>query len=710
MAFREPVMSEHAKKVLRWRESFLELDENIFSETMRTYLGEIKTPYNKQKLVESLESFLRKKEHLVAIKSLISSEELEVICAVVFIPDCTEEKLNCFFENTFSFSFLYEALNNLEERLIIFRYEKEGDTIIEFNPLLENAFYDLINVKKLLPDITYKETKEEPSVITPEFIACFISFVMENPNLSKQDRSLKKHTVQVVTQIFGDKISMIQVVFNAFLNLGVLKESGKGVEFDWNKLDKFVQQSFAEQLIYIVVASCGHFSRDNLKTQAQLFVDTIKNLEGIAFTKDLFLRTGFLAAARPKAQESARPSGSRFSKMLEENRALLAQPDSEAVKVSEAGGLERMFDAACCLGLLNACGITENKADVYLINQVVGQPSASQNEGFTKGMITVDPGMTVNLMPGFALKDIVPVIRFMSVSRYDTVSSFTIDRQSIMKGFDLGLTSKAIIALLDERAAFPVPETLAIQLDDWNASYSTASFYRGFVLKLEGKATLAAEHNSVLAPHIHTVIAPGIYLLDISEESEAIALMKESGLDFVGKIKTARTENQSADFFKLNLAGRKINERTGFEIPSETIETENAEEITDRMYAALAKLKLAHDQKEGLELRILHKVVINPVQLNPSILRLERVNANAMDFGGKVYIIDLAIKSGEKIEMSFGAGGLVVKGTPLSLSKRTDETYVEIQIEPGNVVREYAVGKASSVRRIRKGIYGSKGN
>lgn len=72
MAFREPVMSEHAKKVLRWRESFLYLDENRFSETMRTYLGEIKTPYNKQKLVESLESFLRQREHLVAIKSLVS--------------------------------------------------------------------------------------------------------------------------------------------------------------------------------------------------------------------------------------------------------------------------------------------------------------------------------------------------------------------------------------------------------------------------------------------------------------------------------------------------------------------------------------------------------------------------------------------------------------------------------------------------------------
>ena len=185
MAFREPVMSEHAKKILKWRGSFLELEENVFSEKMRTYLGEIKTPYNKHKLIENLESFLRQKEHLVAIKSLVTPQELELICAIVFIPDCTEEKLTLFFENTFSFSFLYETVNNLEERLIIFRYEKDGEIIIDFNPLLENAFYDLINVNRLLSEVSFKETKDDTPVITPEFIACFISFVMENPNLSK---------------------------------------------------------------------------------------------------------------------------------------------------------------------------------------------------------------------------------------------------------------------------------------------------------------------------------------------------------------------------------------------------------------------------------------------------------------------------------------------------------------------------------------------
>ena len=130
MNVREPVMSEHARKVLAWRESFLKMEENRFFEIMRMYLGEIKTPYNKQKLIMNLEGFFRKKENLINIKSFLSEDDIKLICAIVFIPDATENKLTSFFKNTFSYSFLYETLLNLEERLIIFREKKEVDFLL----------------------------------------------------------------------------------------------------------------------------------------------------------------------------------------------------------------------------------------------------------------------------------------------------------------------------------------------------------------------------------------------------------------------------------------------------------------------------------------------------------------------------------------------------------------------------------------------------
>ena len=45
-------------EIASWREYFLRLDDKQFLTLMRLYLGEIKTPYNKQNLIESLESIL----------------------------------------------------------------------------------------------------------------------------------------------------------------------------------------------------------------------------------------------------------------------------------------------------------------------------------------------------------------------------------------------------------------------------------------------------------------------------------------------------------------------------------------------------------------------------------------------------------------------------------------------------------------------------
>lgn len=713
MINREPLMSEHAKKVLRWRESFLLLEENRFFEIMRMYLGEIKTPYNKQKLIESLSAFFRKKENLVAVKSFLTKEEIEIICAIVFIPDATESKLINFFENSFTYSFLYETLRNLEERLIIFSSKTEyNEERIELAPIFDEAFYDLINIKNLLPEIEYTEKESEISVITPEFISCFTSYVIENPNIAKQDGTLKKHTLETASLIFGLQKNRLSVLYSSFLNLSILKESGKGVEIDWSKLYQFVNQSFIEQIIYIAVSSTGHFSRDSLRVQAQTLIDTFINLGDIAFTRDLFLRTGFLAAARPRDVEVSKGIGTgRFAKMISESRARIAGVSNvDAAGFATAGGLDRVFDVALALGLIYECGTSENGSPVYKraldFNKSKSESqTASENSTSLRGMINIEAGMELNLMPGFAVKDFIELTKFISLKRVDTVCSFSISRQSIMRGFDSGLTSEKIISLLKERASYEIPETLLVQIEEWSASYSMASFYKGFVLKLEGKAAMVAEHNSVLAPHIHTVIAPGIFLLDVKDDAEAMELIKASGLDFIGKIKTAKTENESLEFMKLNLYGKKIDDNSGLDKPDEIIETESSEEIEKNLYAELDKLSLDAEQRDSLELRIDHKVIVNPSQLNTNVIRLERISADGMDFAGKVYVVEQAIKCEENIELQFGQNGLIVFGLPVALTKRRDETYVEMNLIPENVIREYEIGKASSVKRIRKNIY-----
>ena len=712
----KPRLSEHAKRVMLWRESFLFLEENHFFEIMKMYLGEIKTPYNKQKLIANLEGFLHKKENLVAIKSFLSDDELEIISAVVFIPDVTEEKLSSFFKNTFKYSFLYEKLLNLEERLILFKTKNEnssqGDSfVIKFNPLLEDMFFDLININRLLPQIEFTKTEKPAARITPELISCFISYILENPNIAKQDGTLKKHSLQNIPVVFGDEVKKIEILYKAFLNLGILKETGHGAEVDWSKFSDFLNLSFAEQTVYITISSCSHLSRESLRLHSQIFVDTVKNLSDRVFTLDLFLRTGFLvsAASFDSSSESSFKT-SRFAKIIQEGRLRLSEHNSDAVKVSTSGALERMFEAAVSLGIIYISGTTKDGSKdsgvVYSVSDFLAAPEqCSEN---LSGMLRIDSSLVVSLMPGFALRDIVPLSKFMSLKKYDKVSEFLISRQSIMRGFDIGLSAKEIMQILTERTLYEIPETLKVQIEEWNSSYSSASFYKGFVLKVDGKAALAAQHNSVLSPHIHTVIAPGIFLLDVNDDAEAVSLIKKSGLDFIGKIKSVKEENRTAGFFNLKLNGKKNFGCSGFETPSEIIPKKDSAEIEKELFLKLEQMELDESQKENLELRIEHKVIVNPAQLNSSILRLEKSNANAMDYAGKIYVFEQALANEEKIELRFAKDGkkeLSVFGKPVGIRKQSDDVFVQLLLVPENVVKEFSLGKAQFIKRIKKTIY-----
>ncbi|MDY4210788.1 MAG: helicase-associated domain-containing protein [Treponema sp.] len=712
----KPRLSEHAKRVMLWRESFLFLEENHFFEIMKMYLGEIKTPYNKQKLIANLEGFLHKKENLVAIKSFLSDDELEIISAVVFIPDVTEEKLSSFFKNTFTYSFLYEKLLNLEERLILFKTKNEnssqGDSfVIKFNPLLEDTLFDLININRLLPQIEFTKTENPTNRIKPELISCFISYILENPNIAKQDGTLKKYSLQNIPVVFGDEVKKIEILYKAFLNLGILKETGHGAEVDWSKFSDFLNLSFAEQTVYITISSCSHLSRESLRLHSQIFVDTVKNLSDRVFTLDLFLRTGFLvSAASFDSSSEGSFKTSRFAKIIQEGRLRLSEHNSDAVTVSTSGALERMFEAAVSLGIIYISGTTKDGSKdsgvVYSVSDFLAAPEqCSEN---LSGMLRIDSSLAVSLMPGFALRDIVPLSKFMSLKKYDKVSEFLISRQSIMRGFDIGLSAKEILQILTERTLYEIPETLKVQIEEWNSSYSSASFYKGFVLKVDGKAALAAQHNSVLSPHIHTVIAPGIFLLDVNDDAEAVSLIKKSGLDFIGKIKSVKEENQTAGFFNLKLNGKKNFGCSGFETPSEIIPKKDSAEIEKELFLKLEQMELDESQKENLELRIEHKVIVNPAQLNSSILRLEKSNANAMDYAGKIYVFEQALANEEKIELRFAKDGkkeLSVFGKPVGIRKQSDDVFVQLLLVPENVVKEFSLGKAQFIKRIKKTIY-----
>ena len=121
----------------------------------------------------------------------------------------------------------------------------------------------------------------------------------------------------------------------------------------------------------------------------------------------------------------------------------------------------------------------------------------------------------------------------------------------------------------------------------------------------------------------------------------------------------------------------------------------------------LKSMELDDEQRESLELRIEHKVIVNPEQLNSGILRIEKIQAGAMDFAGKIYIIEQALKNEENIEIKFDKNGKSILGKPINIRKTIDDSFIQIKLIPEDKIREFSLGKASFVKRIRKTIYQS---
>ena len=51
---------KNAENIMEWRKAILKLPDQKFFDLMTFYLGEIKTPFNKQNLIDDLSAFLRK--------------------------------------------------------------------------------------------------------------------------------------------------------------------------------------------------------------------------------------------------------------------------------------------------------------------------------------------------------------------------------------------------------------------------------------------------------------------------------------------------------------------------------------------------------------------------------------------------------------------------------------------------------------------------
>jgi len=538
---------------------------------------------------------------------------------------------------------------------------------------------------------------EIPSALSPELIAAFISFIHKNPDLCKSDGSFKKRTEAEIERFFPGKSSLLYNLTKAFINLSLLRECGEGFEVDKNKFLAFAKLDERLQYAYFCVASQGRFSRNGLARQAKLLLDVATSIPHGGFSRSIILRLSYLISEDQNDLPGLSPLGSnsRFAAIL--NRAKEAESAVVENDADLSSIIDRLIDCAALFGILSKKGRDVKGEDIYVSGSIFDEKEEFTD---TPRVLSVDAAFNVTVMPGLSLEALIPLMDFMELQQFDTAAVFEINRKSVMRGFDSGLSANRIFSLLKKYSPYEIPQNLEISVDDWSKSYSSATIYKGYVLQVSAENAAMTENNPAIAPFISARLAHGIYLLSVENDEEAAEIIERSGLDFIGKIKSPEKNYESIGFPEV-VVPKKTNRFDSDEQPKPTSDEERASHF-EAMRAELEKLNLPAEKKEGLLERIQHKIILSPIQLRADSVKYERIEAGGMDFSGKLHIIEGSISSNSMVELQFDER--VIVGLPVSVTKTGNDASVLIEVMPERDEKMLSIGQAKFVKRIRGSV------
>ncbi len=251
------MQNQFANEAEAWVQSISSLSDSKFFEIVRLYLGEVETPYNKQRLIEQLAGFLKSDANSQSIISLLDEFDIEILTALWFLPNATQETLIEFFAGEYTMAEVFAELSNLIARLLVYEKSEEyGDKkILKINPFINDKlakYISISNVVKASPVL--QKSIDDVFAISPDFLAAFISFVNTKGCACKNDGEVKKNSLTRIKAVFPGHEKAIQLVLAAFVNLNLLREGHRTYEVDRKRFELFARLDQSKQYALICAA------------------------------------------------------------------------------------------------------------------------------------------------------------------------------------------------------------------------------------------------------------------------------------------------------------------------------------------------------------------------------------------------------------------------------------------------------------------------
>ncbi len=711
------------KNILEWRESLSTMSDHHFFDMMRMYLGEIKTPYNKQKLIEELSVFLRKEQHKKLIIQLLSEEELEILTAVNSLPSPTLNTLAKLFSETWTYAELYEKLMSLEERLVLFQYQGKdtGRVLYGINPHLAETVAPLLNPDRLFPPAAPEEQKADifaqprkPAELSPCLLTAAVSFALENPDLFKADGTFKKRVETALPLVFPDyPESLIRSLYRGLINLNIFSQTDGKLTLQLPRLKNFSLLTEPVQYAYIAVAACAHFPFAELQKQTQLLFNVLAMIPDSGFTLPILSRVAFFLREKTVSADFGIRGESRFAALLRRNAEdSFSTLTDDPVLAQLSNAVLPFLESAVTLGLLQTVGTDASGKKVYRAHQVFAAENISANAGSRLSpadrprICSIDSALTVTVLPGAAFSHLLPYCLCAVPEKLDQVLQMSVTKKSVLRAFGLGETPEALLSGIEQTLCHTLPQNLSFSVEDWFQSFSSGTLFKGYVLTVSPEKQVLVEKNTVLAPYLFKTLAEGIYLLNFSDDATANQVIAESGLDFIGAVKTV-----SQPAVSLPLPAVFLENRISFAAQIRTEETSGQKILTtdetaafkQELMSVLQTMELNEEQRNELKSRIDRKVIVTPAQLRPDSVRPEKTEASGMDYLGKIHVTEHALASQSLLEVTIDGVLHLVK--PVSISKENGEAILLAKMADSGEDKQFLIARTQKIKRIRGPIF-----
>ncbi|MFP4066460.1 MAG: hypothetical protein ACLFS5_03080 [Spirochaetaceae bacterium] len=705
-----------------FRKTLLTLPDESFFELVRNYLGEVRTPFNKQSLVDRLIGFLGRPVTQGAIIAALDEDDRRFLSAAMLLEGPSREELFGFLSAEYTRLEIENRLLNLQDRLLLFP-EPETDRL-RLNPILSDALAEAgIGAEALFPRYSSTATSEAEPRLTDLALAALFSLLLEAPVVLRANGALAKRSrvrlARAIPSLFtgggsagdgsqartgggddggGDGGRLFAALRRALRDLGLTEES--------------------DSEIRPVVAAFRDFARLSRSGRLALLWSAAA---GLGATGACTVRTVLRALADGTAM--------RESHVLQLSRLA-------AGRCGGAPLTEDALDTLCVAGVLTETAETLYTATAGTVG--LSAPEATTDSRAGKGRNRADnrtgrpgvvtPSYQLTLTPHAPLELSLPAVAASRLVRYDRYCEFELTREAVLGAFGHGFRAEEVTESLEKLHDGELPQNVRFSIRTWREEYERVELLDGVVLLVDESHAPMLEHSPELAPYLHRRLGPGAFLLSRAEENRWRRALESAGLGAVPAIKSVGppetlplsprrySEPPALDpdlytSFGAAPAAAAAEDNTaapGAKATAPVPTGEAATESAGRLHEAAQAAELTDEQRAEVERRIERKLIVVPEQITAAVIPRELPEARGVDYAGKVRIIEQALgRATDHLEVvDRGAGGpqrLLLRPLRLQRDERTLVLHGETVGERRPVALR--VDKLGLVRAIRGALF-----